>query len=153
MQEIRSHLLSVAVILMITGVISKLTPENSNKAIIRFIVTVIIFSSVFGIDFNSVDIFEDISFTTDIYVQDSLEDEIQSYISETLHEEIVAMTDEIVEKHCSSAKTKVTFDATLMSVTICHSENINNETKKKIENDIMSEFDGDIILRYEAVEG
>ena len=151
MQEIRSYLLSVAVTLIFTGIIGRLVPENSNKSLIRFVITTIVLVSIFGISVNPESFSEITDFTTETYFREDIENEISSAVYEKICEEFNKEINKIVSDYCPSANTSVSFADNSMTVTICYNDDMNLSDKQIIENEIRSSFEGKIVFEYRAV--
>lgn len=147
MQELRSWMMGISVTLIITGIIVKLIPGNANKAILNFVVTMVIIASIFGVDTSEINAIFEFEFTTEAYTHSVLTDELYGKIERTINEGIKDEIKEIVSVYDSDASVEIELDHEVMQIRII-SVNLSNNQKTAIENEIRRNFDGAIHFVY-----
>lgn len=151
MDDLRSRLMSIAVTLIVTGIIGKLVPEKSNKSIINFVITMVIIANAFGFDLSSFEDFTEFEISTESYQQEVLESEINNRISQMLSNEIEAETEKIVQKYDSDATVNIAFEEQVLQIKIT-SNSLSDYDKSEIEDEIKAKFEGEILFKYTVVD-
>lgn len=151
MDELKSHLLSIAIMLVITGIISKLIPEKSNKTAIRFVVNLILIISIFGVDLSSIyEVFEK-DYSLNFSQQTVTENEINDRIVRMLNEEIKTEIDSEIQKINSRAYVDVTMDENALIIeAFC--EEMSPREKVVFEDVVRNKFEGNIQFIYTVVD-
>lgn len=152
MNDLKSRLLSISVTLILTGIIGRLAPENSNKSLIRFIITAVIFLSIFSSGPVNDSFFINSDFTKVSYSDDRVEEEVGSIIKSELQQKITEKTDTTVKKYSPSAVASVIFKDDSMLVRIKHNGDMPDDAVSSFEDEMLGLFEGKIIFDYTVVK-
>lgn len=151
MEDIRQWMFSVAVTLIITGVVSKIVPEKNNKSVLNFITVLVILVSVFSIDTDISEDFLKLDFGNFNASTEISQKKLNNEISEILASEIKDSVEKTVSAYAPYAKTKIEIKDDKMIV-IIESNNLTKSSKVAIEKEIKDNLEGNIEFIYRLAE-
>lgn len=97
MSEIKQWALSICIILIVSGIFMRILPERSDKSVVRFVVTLILITVVFGIDISS---FED-AFDLEI-ASESVENDYEDSLLDKVGNSLCEQVERLAESECRS---------------------------------------------------
>lgn len=134
MDVIKLRILSIFMILIITGVTSKLIPENTNKSLINFISTLLILIIVFNVDVGK---FSD-DLNIDITESTLSESEILESAKNILYQKIEEEISKMIYKYDAEAKISIEVNNEIIIIEII-SKVLSKNDITLIEDDIRND--------------
>lgn len=151
MNSIRSWALTLSVILIVTGIVMKIVPENSTKRTVKFVASLIIITCFFRLDISAA-VKElshfDLSFSGEAVneLNENLQEKILSDVNSQIQDEI----DKILIQYDKDAFSLLEFNDSKVKVKIfCNTLNISDRIN--FENELEKFFEDEIIFEYSAV--
>lgn len=151
MEDIRKWMFSVAVTLIITGVVSKLVPERNNKSVLNFVTVLVILITVFSIDTDNLEHSLKFDFANSNTSMEISQDKLNSEIKEILSSELKDSIRKTVSNYAPYAKTEIEIKEDRMIV-IIESNNLTDSIKTAIEKEIKDNLEGNIEFIYRLAE-
>ena len=144
MEEIKSHALALCILLIITGTVSKLLPEKSNKSMLKFVVTLIILSSVFGIDISQINFYKSTFDYDNGQAVEIKTEEAQKLIESIYEDEVENTVREIIENY--DEKSEINYDTENKTLTV--EAIISDDNKQKLKKEIYEKFGPEIKIIF-----
>ena len=151
MSEIRSWALTLSIMLIVTGIVMKIVPENSAKRTVKFVASLIIITCFFRLDISAaVNELSSFDFNFDQETVNDLNENLQEKILTDFNSQMQKKIDAILIKYDKNSFSQFEVNDSTVKVKI-HYSALSISDRIKIENEIERFFEDEIIFEYSAV--
>ena len=151
MNSIRSWALTLSVILIVTGIVMKIIPENSTKRTVKFVASLIIITCFFRLDISAaVKELSNIDLNFNNETVNDLNENLQGKILNDLNSQIQDKINQILIEYDKNSFSNIEYNDSVVKV-IIHYHDLKITDRIKIENEIEKFFEDKIIFEYSAV--